>query len=65
MAEQTLRRWSEDLVPMVVDGLRRLPASVIVTDEGAGLLPQRVAPPLTGDSSAIWLVATAECIRPC
>ena len=31
--------------------------------EGAGLLPEKVAPLLIDNRSALWLVATPECIR--
>jgi shikimate kinase len=63
MAEHALAAWSEERFPMVLDDLRHLPGSGAVIAEGAGLLPEKVAPLLTDNRSALWLVATPECIR--
>ena len=63
MAEHALAAWSEERFPMVLDDLRRLPGSGAVIAEGAGLLPEKVAPLLIDNRSALWLVATPECIH--
>ncbi len=63
MAELALAAWSEERFPMVLDDLRHLPGSGAVIAEGAGLLPQKVAPLLTDNRCALWLVATPDCIR--
>ena len=63
MAEHALAAWSEERFPMVLDDLRHLPGSGAVIAEGAGLLPQKVAPLMTDHRCALWLVATPDCIR--
>ena len=63
MAEHALAAWSEERFPMVLDDLRHLPGSGAVIAEGAGLLPRKVAPLLTDNRCALWLVATPDCIR--
>ncbi|MDQ6674256.1 MAG: hypothetical protein M3069_26565 [Chloroflexota bacterium] len=63
MAEHALAAWSEERFPMVLDDLRHLPGSGAVIAEGAGLLPEKVAPLLTDNWCALWLVATPDCIR--
>jgi hypothetical protein len=63
MAEHALVAWSEERFPMVLDDLRHLPGSGAVIAEGAGLLPEKVAPLLTDNRCALWLVATPDCIR--
>jgi hypothetical protein len=62
MAEQALAVW-EERFPMVLDDLRHLPGSGAVIAEGAGLCPEKVAPLLADTRSALWLVASPECIR--
>ena len=63
MAELALAAWSDERFPMVLDDLRRLPGTGAVIAEGAGLLPEKVAPLLADNQSALWLVASPECIR--
>lgn len=63
MAEHALAAWSEERFPMVLDDLRHLPGSGAVIAEGAGLLPEKVAPLLTDNRCALWLVATPDRIR--
>ena len=63
MAEHALAVWSEERFPMVLDDLLRLPGTGAVIAEGAGLLPEKVAPLLADTRSALWLVASPECIR--
>jgi len=63
MAQHTIGLWSEERFPMVIDDLIAMNSEGAIVAEGAGLFPEKVAPLLTDRRAAIWLVATAACIR--
>jgi hypothetical protein len=46
--------------PMIVDDLRRLPASPLVLAEGSTVLPELVASGIADQARAVWLIPTAE-----
>ncbi len=49
--------------PMIVDDLRRLPASPSIVAEGTTVLPELVALGVAGRDRAVWLVPTPELQR--
>ncbi len=49
--------------PMIVDDLRRLPASPLILAEGSTVLPDLVASGIADGSRAVWLVPTPELQR--
>ncbi len=50
----------QDRFPLVIEDLLALPREPTVVAEGHGLVPELVAPVLSGKRQAIWLVPTEE-----
>jgi hypothetical protein len=59
MARETIEA-SRERMAMVVEDLLARPAGVPIVAEGFGFFPEFIAPWLTSDRQAIWLVPTAE-----
>jgi len=49
-----------DRFPLVIEDLLALPGATTIVAEGHGLIPELVAPVLSGKRQAIWLVPTEE-----
>lgn len=49
-----------DRFPLVIEDLLALPRATTIVAEGHGLIPELVAPVLSGKRQAIWLVPTEE-----
>ncbi len=57
---QLVIRFFQDRFPMVVEDLMALPKEPIILAEGFGFTPKLVAPLLSSQRQAIWLVSSAE-----
>jgi adenylate kinase family enzyme len=59
LLQRTLRSF-QDRFSLVIEDLLALPKEQQIVAEGFGLLPEFLAPLLSGPAQALWLVSTAE-----